>query len=166
MKIKRLLTPQTIEQITQTGEIKIDLGEDELEATYREQKHNYLLSDAENQFYDFFYSKFGAMCEDIHHEKFVRTYGISADEVEDESSPHFMLERFVATFERNHDCNNADNDAWMAVIEDTLEEYRKGFKHFCPKCGHILCDSDLPEYTYLCTYCDENFYEFEAENEE
>ena len=77
-----------------------------------------------------------------------------------------MLERFVATFERNHDCNNADNDAWVATIADILEAYKKCHTYFCPKCGHILCASDLPEYTYLCTYCDENFFGFEAKEVE
>lgn len=31
----------------------------------------------------------------------------------------------------------------------------------CWRCGHTLYTSDLPEYTYLCKYCDENFYSFE-----
>ena len=32
----------------------------------------------------------------------------------------------------------------------------------CPKCGRNLFLSDLEEYEYVCTYCDENFYECEV----
>lgn len=32
----------------------------------------------------------------------------------------------------------------------------------CPKCGRNLYCSDLEEYEYVCTYCDENFYECEV----
>jgi TusA-related sulfurtransferase len=32
----------------------------------------------------------------------------------------------------------------------------------CPKCGRTLYLSDLPQYDYVCTYCDENFYECEV----
>lgn len=32
----------------------------------------------------------------------------------------------------------------------------------CPKCGATLCLSELPEYDYVCTLCDENFYECEV----
>ena len=32
----------------------------------------------------------------------------------------------------------------------------------CPKCGQFLLVSDVPEYDYVCSNCDENFYECEA----
>ena len=32
----------------------------------------------------------------------------------------------------------------------------------CPKCGRTLFCSDLRDYEYVCTYCDENFYECEV----
>lgn len=32
----------------------------------------------------------------------------------------------------------------------------------CPKCGATLCLSDLTQYDYVCTLCDENFYECEV----
>lgn len=35
----------------------------------------------------------------------------------------------------------------------------------CPKCGATLCLSDLPQYDYVCTLCDENFYECEVKTE-
>ena len=33
----------------------------------------------------------------------------------------------------------------------------------CPKCGRNLYLSDLEDYEYVCTCCDENFYECEVE---
>ena len=33
----------------------------------------------------------------------------------------------------------------------------------CPKCGKILYLSDIEDYDYLCTSCQENFYEVEVE---
>lgn len=32
----------------------------------------------------------------------------------------------------------------------------------CPKCGRNLYCSDVEDYEYVCTYCDENFYECEV----
>ena len=32
----------------------------------------------------------------------------------------------------------------------------------CPKCGRTLYYSDAEDYEYVCTYCDENFYECEV----
>lgn len=32
----------------------------------------------------------------------------------------------------------------------------------CPKCGHALYCSDLPQYDYVCPMCDENFNECEV----
>lgn len=34
-------------------------------------------------------------------------------------------------------------------------------KH-CPKCGELLLKSDLPQYEYVCSLCDENFYDCEV----
>ena len=32
----------------------------------------------------------------------------------------------------------------------------------CPKCGGMLRTSDLPEYSFVCPECDENFYGVEV----
>lgn len=162
MKIKRQINAATIQHILQTGEIEIELTAEEQRGIYLEEKRSYHLADAEAQFYDYFYRNFGSSCDDIAQERFLRNYGFTADEVEDAGSPHYLLEKFVDFFEHGHDCNNADNDAWQATIEEVLEEHSKTLKHRCRRCGHALIDSDLPDYTYLCTHCDENFYSFES----
>lgn len=41
-------------------------------------------------------------------------------------------------------------------------ERLKCTKQKCPRCGAFLYESDLPEYTYLCKDCDENFYSCEV----
>ena len=162
MKIKRLLTPATIKKILQTGEIEIELGDDELRKAYLEEQHNYRLCDAKGHFEDYFNRSFGAFDNVDAETRFIRKFGISEFSVIDDSSGYYLLEEFVNTFERCHDCDNADNDAWEAAIIETLEDYSKMHKIRCPRCRGILLDSDLPEYTYLCPLCDENFYEFEA----
>ena len=162
MKIKRQLDPATIQRIQQTGEVEMELTAEELREAYLEEQHSYRLQDAEAQFYDYFYRTFGANCDNAAQERFTRRYGFTASEVEDVTSQHYLLEKFLATFEHGPDCNNADNDAWQAAVEDVLEEYSASLKIRCPHCRHALIDSDLPEYTYLCPLCDENFYEFEA----
>lgn len=35
-------------------------------------------------------------------------------------------------------------------------------EHACPRCGHNLMLSDLPQYDYVCPECDENFFEAEV----
>lgn len=39
---------------------------------------------------------------------------------------------------------------------------KHGLSKKCPKCGSQLLESDLPQYSYLCFECDENFYECEV----
>lgn len=34
----------------------------------------------------------------------------------------------------------------------------------CPRCGSKLFKSDLPQYEYVCSDCDENFYECEVDD--
>lgn len=55
-------------------------------------------------------------------------------------------------------------------LREYYDEVTKPLKKFavacltdvkCPKCGRRLYVSDLEDYEYVCTYCDENFYECE-----
>lgn len=49
------------------------------------------------------------------------------------------------------------------VMAGTFENILNRFKtdKKCPKCGKILYLSDLAEYDYLCTDCQENYFECE-----
>lgn len=56
-------------------------------------------------------------------------------------------------------------------LREYYDEVTKPLKKFavdcltdsvCPKCGRRLYVSDLEDYEYVCTYCDENFYECEV----
>lgn len=52
-------------------------------------------------------------------------------------------------------------------LEQSLEPLRKIIDQafttkLCPKCGQFLLVSDVPEYDYVCSNCDENFYECEV----
>lgn len=162
MKITRQLDPATIQRLVETGEIEIELTAAETREAYLEEQSICRLEDAEAQFKDYFHTDFGAFNDSKAVTRFMQKYGITANDVIDENSGHYLVEAFVHTFERCHDCNNADNDAWRAAIIDTLEEYSSLHEHRCPHCAHALIDSDLPAYDYLCPLCDENFYEFEV----
>ena len=52
------------------------------------------------------------------------------------------------------------DDLMRMNAEDVIEKITTNKK--CPKCGKILYLSDLPQYDYVCTECDENFYECEV----
>lgn len=43
-----------------------------------------------------------------------------------------------------------------------LEKRFKKVHAICPKCGHHMVKSDLPDYSFLCENCDENFYSMEV----
>ena len=52
------------------------------------------------------------------------------------------------------------DDLMRMNAEDVIEKITTNKK--CPKCGKILYLSDLPQYDYVCTERDENFYECEV----
>ena len=56
---------------------------------------------------------------------------------------------------------SGDPDDLMRMnAEDVIKKITTQKK--CPKCGRTLYLSDLPQYEYVCTECDENFYECEV----
>lgn len=97
------------------------LTADELEQAYREQKHNYKLADAESQFDDWHCRNFD------NEESFAACFGFSGDDVCNVNSKHYLLEKFVERFERNHDCNQAENDIWQEAIRSVLVENAASF---------------------------------------
>ena len=52
------------------------------------------------------------------------------------------------------------DDLMRMNAEDVIKKIITNKK--CPKCGGTLYLSDLPQYDYVCTHCDENFYECEV----
>lgn len=101
---------------------KIILTSDELEQAYREQKHNYLLGDAEDQFSDFISVRFKE------EGSFNKCFGFSEEDVCDRDSAYYLLEKFVAAYEKHHDCNNAENDVWEETIRNILIENARNVK--------------------------------------
>lgn len=162
MIIERQLDPATIQHIVETGKVKITLTTEELRQAYLEEKHENLLADAEAQFVDFVHVNFHPVIRwNFTEREFMVKYGFTMGEAKDKSSRHYMLEKFVTAFERGHDCNNADNDAWQSVIADTLEEYSNTLKYRCSYCGCAYID---PEATF-CKICGENLPGSEKEQE-
>lgn len=162
MKIKRELDPVTIQQIQQAGKVEFELTAEELREAYLEEQRTYRLCDAVEQFKDFFSCEYGAFDALEAEARFIQQYGIKGIDVIDENSGHYLVEEFVNAFERSHDCNNADNDSWRAVIIEVLQDYSSGIKHRCPHCGWQLPDSDV----LTCTLCDEYIYESEEGSSE
>lgn len=35
-------------------------------------------------------------------------------------------------------------------------------EYYCPICGRILIESEIEGYSFQCSYCDEDFTEFEV----
>lgn len=54
----------------------------------------------------------------------------------------------------------ADDIDCFSLLVERLRTDKK-----CPNCGDNLFLSDLPQYDYVCPYCDENFYEIEVSKE-
>ena len=72
------------------------------------------------------------------------------------------LEYVVKALKDQSDPIEADISRMAATktLEEILRRMQTDKK--CPRCGKTLCLSDLPEYDYLCTDCQENFFEVEV----
>lgn len=103
------------------------LTEDEIEAAYRYQKHQYLLEDAERQLNTLVFgtddgSTFDGPDDDQAKDDFVEEYGIGYDEAC--SKP--MLEAYVAQYLDDQDCNISvdENTQWQNAIQTVLENHQ------------------------------------------
>ena len=56
--------------------------------------------------------------------------------------------------------NEQDKEATEFYQKELLKKY--GTNARCPHCNRYLLKSDLKEYTYVCLFCNENFYKFEG----
>jgi hypothetical protein len=88
----------------------------QIEAAYRYQKHQYLLMDALDQLDDYYEDYKAAFGGD----EFRKQHGCSLQEAQSAA----MLERYVAMYEKNHDCDMAESENWRASIQQTLREAR------------------------------------------
>ena len=52
-------------------------------------------------------------------------------------------------------CDSFDLDEELDSLTDVVKELRTQYP--CRHCSRYLYLSDLPQYDYLCVYCDENF---------
>lgn len=101
---------------------KYTLTPEEMEQAFREHKHNYLLADAESQFQDFV-RYYHSGDENL----FAKVFGFTVEDVCDPDSSYYLLEKFVAAYEKAHDCSNAENDMWQEVVRNVLLENAVNF---------------------------------------
>jgi hypothetical protein len=99
------------------------LSEEQIEAAYRYQLHQYRLNDAERQLMFIVYgNELDWECTEEEHkqaeEAFLQKYGFPVSE------GLTMLEDFVQQFENDFDCNMDENSMWENAITTVLDEYR------------------------------------------
>lgn len=89
--------------------------EAEIEAAYRYRLHSYLLEDARNHLDD----EVSANCSKFYEgDQFQEEYGITVEEAYSDE----MMERYVAWYERCHDCDIDENSLWDAAIRGVLTD--------------------------------------------
>ena len=108
-------------KFTYNGKV-YDLSEDQIEAAYRYQLHQYRLADAERQFKNIVYGSDPDWLDEKECKQaencFLNEYGIPVSE------GLTMLEDFVQQFENDFDCNMDENSMWENAITTVLDEYR------------------------------------------
>lgn len=82
------------------------MNEDQIEAAYRYQEHQYLIEDAKNQL-------------ELNADWIEDRYGYSYDEIIG------VAEELGKRFEESCDCNISENETWNAVIEEYFELVNK-----------------------------------------
>lgn len=107
-------------KFTYNGKV-YDLSEEQIEAAYRYQLHQYRLADAERQFKNFVYGSDPNSIDEQEcqqaEEYFLRGYGVPVSE------GLTMLEEFVQRFEDDFDCNEDENSMWENAIHRTVMQY-------------------------------------------
>lgn len=82
-----------------TADITYEMTEDQIEAAYRYQEHQYLIEDAKNQL-------------ELNADWIEDRYGYSYDEIIG------VAEKLARRFEESFDCSISENETWNAVIEE------------------------------------------------
>lgn len=89
-----------------TTDITYEMTEDQIEAAYRYQEHQYLIEDAKNQL-------------ELNADWIEDRYGYSYNEIIG------VAEELGKRFEESCDCNIPENETWNAVIEEYFELVNK-----------------------------------------
>lgn len=89
-----------------TADIAYEMTEDQIEAAYRYQEHQYLIEDAKNQL-------------ELNADWIEDRYGYSYDEIIG------VAEKLGKRFEESCDCSIPENETWNAVIEEYFELVNK-----------------------------------------
>lgn len=89
-----------------TADITYEMTEDQIEAAYRYQEHQYLIEDAKNQL-------------ELNADWIEDRYGYSYDEIIG------VAEKLARRFEESFDCSISENETWNAVIEEYFELVNK-----------------------------------------
>lgn len=89
-----------------TADITYEMTEDQIEAAYRYQEHQYLIEDAKNQL-------------ELNADWIEDRYGYSYDEIIG------VAEELGKRFEESCDCNIPENETWNAVIEEYFGSVNK-----------------------------------------
>lgn len=89
-----------------TADITYEMTEDQIEAAYRYQEHQYLIEDAKNQL-------------ELNADWIEDRYGYSYDEIIG------IAEELAKRFEESFDCSIPENETWNAVIEEYFELVNK-----------------------------------------
>lgn len=98
------------------------MSEEQIEAAYRYQLHQYRLADAERQFKNIVYGSDPDWLDEKEckqaENRFLNEYGFPV------SDGLSMLEDFVRQFEDDFDCNTDENSMWENAITAVLDESR------------------------------------------
>lgn len=127
------------------------LTAEELEDAYREQKRNYQLEDAENQFNDFLRIRFADELS------FANCFGFTCEDVCEPDSAYYLLGKFLDTYEKYHDCEQAENDMWQEVILNVLIENAVNVK-ITYDAHYVLHDVTIPVRAHKVTELYPNGY--------
>ena len=105
-------------------ELAIELTHDEADAIYQNIRNQKRLQDARHYLLDAIYD--GIAIDANAEQRIVDTYGCSADDMCDKSSPHYALAYLVSRFVEMADEDIADTETWRSIITDYLSFCKTG----------------------------------------
>lgn len=112
--------------ITRNGE-KFTLTDTELYQAYAEQKHLFLLEDAERHLFEHFGIDEDSDDSEIAkvESAFFAKYGFSFTAACQENDSNYLLADIVSRYEHDFDCNVPENVTWDNAVQLVLQTHRK-----------------------------------------